>query len=167
MHRLLFVEEVKSNLLDVMEGFLKSTEGSGVYLRNADQDATQGQTGFELRAEGVPVVNSDYDPNSFRQSTFSLCTNIYAEGRFKVDATEFYKETGETKANKWEYMGNFDPFREEQSATASNILLHYHQMVDDDYISAKIVEYVWPLIGREPFRGTYSSVKEMKFEPQI
>lgn len=164
-HRLLFAEEVKAQLLEVVSGLLVSPEGHGVYLRNADHDASQGQTSFELRAENVPVNDSVEDETSFRKSTFSLCTYVYADGRFRVHATEFFKEDGEHKSQDWEYSGTFDPFHDDPLAAASKILLSYHSMVDDDYISAKIIEHVWPLIGRAPFRGAYSDIDRKNLFP--
>ena len=157
-HRLLFAEEVKAHLLEVISGFLISPEGLGVHLRNADQDATQGSTSFELRCENVPVNDSVEDETSFRKSTFLLCSNINAEGTFRIVSTEFFQEDAKHKSQQWEYSGRFDPFHDEPSEVASNVLLSYHQMIDEDYISAKIIKHVWPMIGRRPLIGEFFDV---------
>lgn len=134
-HRLLFAEQVKRHLLEVTQGFLKSSEGQGFELRHAEGDASSGRASFELRA-------------NHEGSHFLLGTEIDASGHFKVEATEFWHESGEPQSNKIEFSRTFDPFQDDPSEVASNILLGYQDSIDDNLISARLVQHVWPLIGR-------------------
>ena len=142
-HRLLFAEEIKTQLLEVAQGFLKSPEGQGFELRHADRDASSGRASFELR--------TDYE-----NSHFLLGTEIDASGHFKVEATEFWQDGDEANSNKIEISRPFDPFQDDPSEVASNILLGYQDAVDDNIISARLVQYIWPLIGRtRPHSATW------------
>jgi len=91
-HRLLFAEQVKQHLLEVAQGFLKSSEGHGFELKHPDRDASSGRASFELR--------TDYE-----NSHFLLGTEIDASGHFKVEAMEFWHEGDQAKTNKIEFSG--------------------------------------------------------------
>jgi hypothetical protein len=135
-HRLLFAEQVKQHLLEVAQDFLKSPEGQGFEIRHADRDASSGRASFELRAD-------------HEGSNFLLGTEIDASGHFKVEAAEFWHEGDQAKSNTIEFSRPFDPFQDDSSEVASNVLLGYQDAVDENYISARLVQHVWPLIGRQ------------------
>ena len=123
-HRLLFAEQVKQHLLEVAQGFLKSSEGQGFELKHAEKDASSGRASFELR--------TDYE-----NSHFLLGTEIDASGRFKVEATEFWHEGDQAKSNKIEFSRPFDPFQDDSSEVASNVLLGYQDAVDENFIGSR------------------------------
>ncbi len=166
-HRLLFAEEVRAQVLDVMQGFVSSPEGQNINLEHTDWDASGGNASFTLRTKSpVKVNDSMNDPSSFRPSIFDVSTDVCPDGSFNVYNIEFFSVNGEAKSREMDFSGQFDPFHDDPSAVASNILLSYQKLVDDSYICARIVEHVWPLIGREPNPSGFSSkCKSMDGEP--
>lgn len=151
-HRVLFAEEVQGQLLDVIDGFLRSPDGHVLKLEDATDGALLGfsDASFTIATSApVPTDVGTLDNKHIVPCDYKLYTAISPDGAYSLNFTHHWNIHGERKSEGYEHSGRFDPFHDDISEVASAIMLDYMKEHSDNYISGMLTEHLIARIGKE------------------